>query len=245
MPAARPLVPGTFNSRDLGGRRATGGIVRTGALIRSDVPIDLGDDGRAALRHIGVRTALDLRQRVERELYPADLAGLDVRVHHVPIIGEDFDGKAATSLWYVYHTLLEHRGAYLTRAAQALSEPDALPALVFCSAGKDRTGVLVALVLAALGTPDDDIVADYVLTEQAMVGQFRAAIEARAVASGITAQEFAVHVGAPAALMRDVLAWLRARDGSAAAYLNRHGLSSVQLQALRRTLVEPLAASAA
>jgi protein-tyrosine phosphatase len=245
MTAPRPLLPGTFNSRDLGGLTAAGGLVRTRALIRSDAPIEIGPEGRAILRELDLRTALDLRQPVERELDPSDLDGLGLELRHVPIIGEDFKVIAGMGLDEIYRDLLERRGAELASAVRVLSEPNALPALVFCSAGKDRTGLVTALVLGALGVPDDQIVADYARTEQAVVGAFRAAIEARAAAAGISEQELAVRVGAPPALMREVLAWLREHDGGAAGYLRRNGLTAQDLEALRSNLIEPRAASAA
>jgi protein-tyrosine phosphatase len=191
-------------------------------------------EGRAAVKTLGIRTAIDLREPIERELDPVDLDGLDVDVRHVPILGGDFDVNTAMSLEQIYIALLERRGAALTAAVRILCEPDALPALVFCSAGKDRTGLVVALTLAALDTPGEEIVADYALTERAMANGFRAVLEQRALAAGISKQEIAVKVGAPPELMRRVLTWLNAHDGGAAGYLGRHGLSDQELAALRR-----------
>jgi protein-tyrosine phosphatase len=239
------LLPGTFNSRDLGGKPAAGGIVRFGALIRSDAPIRLGEEGRAKLASLGLRTAIDLREPVERRLDPADLDGLGLEIRNRPILGEDFDALRTMGLDEIYRQLLESRGANLTAAVSVLAEPDAVPALLFCSAGKDRTGLVSALVLGALGVSDDEIVADYSRTEQNMRGGFREAVEARAVAAGIGEQEMAVKVGAPPALMRDVLAWLRQHYGGVAGYLLHNGLTRPELEALRQRLVEPRAVAAA
>ena len=107
------------------------------------------------------------------------------------------------SLEEIYIALLERsRRVVRPRPSGILAQPEALPALMFCSAGKDRTGLVVALTLAAVGVPDEEIVADYVLTERAMANGFRAVIEKRAVAAGISEQEIAVKVGAPPELMR-------------------------------------------
>ncbi len=214
-------------------------------LIRSDAPVALGDAGRAALRELGPVTAIDLREPVERELDRADLDGLGLELESSPIIGEDFELGAAMSLDEVYLYLLEQRGASLTAAVRSLARPGALPALVFCSAGKDRTGLVVALVLGALGVSDDEIVADYTRSEQNMTGAFRAAVEARARAAGISEQELAVKVGAPPALMRTTLAWLRQHHGGAAGYLRSHGMTNAELDTLRQALVERRAANAA
>jgi protein-tyrosine phosphatase len=239
------LLPGTFNSRDLGGRQAAGGIVRTGVVMRSDAPLRLGEDGRRALAGLGLRTAIDLREPVERRLDPVDLEGLGLELRHEPILGEDFDVHTSMSLEEVYRALLERRSANLSAAVRVLSDPGAVPALFFCSAGKDRTGLVAALVLGALGVSEADIVADYARTERNMDGEFRSAIEARAIAAGISEQELAVKVGAPPALMRDLLAWLRERYGGVAGYLRHNGLTEVELESLRRRLVEPRAVEAA
>lgn len=208
-------------------------MLRSGALVRSDAPTRLDDQGRDAIAALGVRTAIDLREPVERELDPVDLGGLGIDVRQVPILGDEFDVNTHMSLEEIYIALLERRGQALTAAVRVLCEPDALPAVVFCSAGKDRTGLVIALTLAALGVADRAIVNDYALTERAMANGFRAVIEERALAAGISEQEIAVKVGAPPDLMRRVLEWLRAQDGGAAGYLRRHGLTGQELVALR------------
>ena len=127
---------------------------------------------------------------------------------------------------------------------RVLCEPDALPAIVFCSAGKDRTGLVTALTLGVLGVSQEEIVADYALTERALDGGFRAVIEKRAIAAGISEQELAVKVRAPPELMRSVLAWLSEHHGGATGYLRAHGLAPGELENLRCTMLEPRAASA-
>jgi protein-tyrosine phosphatase len=236
----RPLLEGTFNSRDVGGRRAAGGVVRRHLLIRSDAPVELGAGGQAVVRKLGVRSAIDLREPIERQLDPVDVDGLPLDVRHAPILDDDFDLEAHRSMGlselYVY--LLEHRAQQLVAAIRLLSRPDALPAVVFCSAGKDRTGLVIALVLDALGVAEDEIVEDYNLTERAGV-DFRAAIEARAVAAGLTEQELAVKLGAPPAVMRDALSWVRGTYGSVPRYLLASGLTEPELDRLRQALVNP------
>jgi len=239
-----PILPVTFNARDLGGKRAAGGVVRSGVVVRSDAPVVLGDEGRGVLRRLGVRTAIDLREPVERELDPPDFDGLEIDVVRQPIIGGDFDVTTTMTLEDVYMRLLDARGRALTDAVRVLAQPGATPALLFCSAGKDRTGLLSALVLGAVGAPEEEIVADYHRTELNMKGPFRAAIEARAIAAGVSEQELAVKVGAPAELMGKVLEKLRREYGGAEGFLKAHGLTDDELDALRRRLVEPLASAA-
>jgi protein-tyrosine phosphatase len=74
-----------------------------------------------------------------------------------------FEGKTAAE----FYALMMERGAGAYVAAlESVTEPGALPAVFFCVAGKDRTGCFAALVLGLLGVSDDDIVADYALTQE-------------------------------------------------------------------------------
>jgi protein-tyrosine phosphatase len=214
-------------------------------LIRSDAPLALGDDGRELLRSLRIATAVDLREPSERELDPADLDGLALTGVSNPILGPHFELDRDLTLEQVYLQILDQRGAALAGAVRALAQPGALPALVFCSAGKDRTGIVTALVLGALGVSDDEIVADYTRTEQNMNGEFRAKVEARAQAAGISEQELAVKLGAPPALMWTTLGRLRSWHGGAAGYLRSHGITDAELDELRAVMVETRAANAA
>jgi protein-tyrosine phosphatase len=245
MKPSSPLVPGTFNSRDVGGLPAYGGHVRPGLIIRSDAPVALGKFGRALLEELSIRTANDLREDSERDLDQLDFDGLAIQVFRRPVLGQGFKLERAMTLEQVYRHLLESRGENLTAAVRTLAAPGGLPALVFCSAGKDRTGLVTALTLGALGVPDDAIVADYTRSEDNMSGEFRAVVEARARAAGVDEQELAAKVGAPPALMRSSLAWLRERHGGPSGYLRSHGMTNSELDRLRDSLVEPRAANAA
>jgi protein-tyrosine phosphatase len=228
-------VPGAFNLRDLGGIETSSGPVRPRLLLRSEALAHLAPEGRDALRRLGLRTAIDLREPIEREL---DRVELDAEVRAVPVLGGDVDTSAAADQRTLYREILERCGERIAAAARLLSEPDTTPALVFCSAGKDRTGLVCALVLSALGASDDDVAADYTLSEHAVTGAFRAELEARARRAGLSEQALAVQLGAPRELMLEVLADLRTAHGGAAAYLARHGAGPDVVEALRRALVD-------
>jgi protein-tyrosine phosphatase len=234
----RPLpVPGTFNFRDLGGYRAGTGVTRSGVLMRSDALVSLGQPGREALHALNLRTAIDLREPVERELDPPDLADLEISVRSWPLVDSGLDLHSLKDLPDFYRELLGTCGERFAGAVRLLSRPAALPAVVFCSAGKDRTGLLCALILSALGVGDDDVAAEYALTESLVRGEFRARLVARAQAVGLGEQALAVKLGAPAELMLEVLAELRSTHGGAGQYLVRHGLRPDELDSLRAALV--------
>jgi hypothetical protein len=104
---------------------------------------------------------------------------------------------------------------------------------------------VTALTLAAIGVPQEDIVADYSRSEQNVAGAFLAAVSRRAQAAGLSEQERAVRFGAPPELMREVLAWLSERHGGASGYLRTHGMTDAELERLHGALVQPRAAHAA
>ena len=134
--------------------------------------------------------------------------------------------------------ILETRGDALGAAVAQIAAEDSTPVLVFCSAGKDRTGLVSALTLSAVGVSDDEIIADYHRTEANMHGAFRARITQRAIAAGLSEQQMVVGLGAPVELMRMVLDWLREQHGGAAGFLRDHGLSGADLDALERRLLQ-------
>jgi protein-tyrosine phosphatase len=148
-------------------------------------------------------------------------------------------GGAGKPLAYIYDLILDTRGDRLTAAVLALAEPGALPAIVHCSAGKDRTGLTIMMVLDLLGVPDEVIAADYSLTAE-LLGE-----EALAALRRLTA---ATTPGGPATLPPDLLACppelilaalarVRANHGSARGYLRAHGATDEALDALTEALL--------
>src|SRR5439155_3388377 len=134
-------------------------------LMRSAALKSLGAPGREALRALSLRTAIDLREPVERELDPPALADLGISVRSWPLVDGALDLHSLRGLPDFYRELLDSCGERFAGAVRLLSRPAALPAVVFCSAGKDRTGLLCALILSALGVDDEDVAADYAFTE--------------------------------------------------------------------------------
>lgn len=182
-------IPGTSNLRDLGGLTTFDGrSLGTGRLYRGEVitaeasPFHSTWDPELSPKYeaLGLQTIIDLRSehecvRVSSSWPVATKAG----VVHVPI-AEGAEGtdthlvKALLSgrqtrfdevdLAEFYIGMLERRAREFAAAVHELARPGALPALVHCAAGKDRTGMLIALVLEVLGVPRETVVADYALT---------------------------------------------------------------------------------
>jgi protein-tyrosine phosphatase len=119
-----------------------------------------------------------------------------------------------------------------------LTEPGALPAVIHCTAGRDRTGVVAALLLAVLGVADAEIARDYALSG-AYLRPHLPRFARLAEQAGIDAERLARALDTSEEAMAACLAYLRARYGSAEAYLRAAGVSAERLHRLRTLLLEP------
>jgi protein-tyrosine phosphatase len=198
------VVDGLANARDLGGLpRSGGGVTPSGVFVRSERPDRVVDDGWAVLRDRGVRAVLDLRQPEERSTHraavPDDLA--DLHVDHDGLEHAAFwagyweNGLVGTPLYYLPHidALPERTVAVLSAIASA--PPGGV--LFHCAGGRDRTGLIAAILLTIAGVEDDAIVADYLETianaDAMAIGQGRPsgepAVAALLTSLGTTSEE--------------------------------------------------------
>ncbi len=169
-------LDGCVNFRDLGGYRTRDGRrVRWRHLFRADGLNRLSGTDRDTLVELGVATVIDLRtvlEATERGRFPVDLVPvryLDLPLTDVLPSPEELPSwREASYVSSRYVQMVTAGGPALSEALDALGTEGSLPAVFHCSAGKDRTGVLAALVLAFLGVPDETIVEDYVLSAAAM-----------------------------------------------------------------------------
>ncbi len=237
---------GTFNVRDIGGYpTADGRETAWGRLLRGDALHRLDDEGRKLLVDFGLRSSLDLREPDECCAAPDDLPpGVEIRpipfFSYVPP-GErtirPIDRRSVTSLEATYRLLVHERGAVLVAAIRALLLPGALPAIVHCTLGKDRTGVLVALLLAGLGVPDEVIAADFSATDIFLTEEFRLAAEQRNAAAGGNATRLAAILRSDPELISALLAEVSSRYGDVPHYLARQGFGDDELATLRHRLL--------
>ncbi|WP_460776268.1 tyrosine-protein phosphatase [Microbacterium sp. GXF7504] len=232
-------VPGAVNLRDVGGLPAGSGRTRHGVLLRSGALHRLGDEDRDALAALGLRRIVDLRDDDEVAREPS---ALDERLpvpDRVPL----FLGSADSffvhdiSLRELYRQLVRESGEGIAVVARAVVAGG--PVLVHCTAGKDRTGVSVALVLAAAGVDRDAVVADYARTEAALPAERNRRLIAWLRAAHPHAQHVEELVArSPESAMLDLLEHVDRRYGSAADYLLAAGVSEDDVAALRRVLVD-------
>jgi protein-tyrosine phosphatase len=237
------MVPGTANFRDLGGTPARGGLqVRPGRLFRSDALSRLTPDGRAAIvEGLGVRLAVDLRSSAEVQVAPVD-PGLSppLVVRHIPL----WDGTRPTKQSGIMQLPLSQKYGMLAsiamdqvrEAVSALLEADA-PAVVFCSAGKDRTGIVSAVLLGVLGASTETIVAEYAKTEPNTEAIWRRLAKMRGLDKTLGDLQPGDRHASPET-MADFLDILREGFGGLDAYIEALGLSAAQREDARQRLLQ-------
>jgi protein-tyrosine phosphatase len=235
-------LEGAVNFRDLGGYPAAAGArTRWRTLFRADGLGELTESDLAVLRALGIRTVIDLRSGDELERGRFDVEAHPVSFHHFPFIeqlpdAEEFERRPGL-LGNQYLEIVESAGPQILGALEALARPGALPAVFHCTAGKDRTGVLSAVVLSLLGVDEPTVVSDYALSGQAML-RLRAKL-VRKYPEGRDAIEGMGEVfSAEPAQMERLLDHVRARWGSVDAYLADLGASPDLVGRLRASLLE-------
>lgn len=239
---------GIDNVRDVGGLPlAGGGTTRSGVLLRSgSLHHATPDDVTRLVDGFGLTLVLDLRtpREIDRDgPTPVSAAGVETvpltfigeSRDHLPETGDDTDPLLRNYLGY-----LGDHPANVAEAVRRLAAQDAGPALVHCAAGKDRTGVLVALVLDAVGVHREAVVADYALSAERVETMFRrwTTAEGRPMPEDLTPH---LPRGEVMAAVLDHLDGAHGRDGAggAAGWLQANGLDGAALARLRERLVVP------
>nr|WP_246086898.1 tyrosine-protein phosphatase [Nocardioides humi] len=225
------LVPGSHNVRDLGGLRTRSGrTVRTGRVYRSDYPSFLEVDATAIAR-FGLATVVDLRRGTEAAEECIDWGGRGVAYRRWPLTA------GRESSWHArYTSYLTRRPETVVGAVREVMRPAAHTVLFHCAAGKDRTGVLAALLLAVLGVGEDDIVADYLLSAASVEPVIARLVEMEMYA-GMLADSSVDEQLPRAEHMHLLLRWLE-RHGGAEAWLVEHGVPAGELTDFRDVMLE-------
>jgi protein-tyrosine phosphatase len=240
-----PFV-GITNLRDLGGYpTADGGTTRWGVVFRADALHKLTAEDVEAFGALGVRTVYDLRGDVERTEFPGPFPSL-----HVPISGRP-DGVAAPPpppemttedgermMRDMYVGVLEHSATRVGGILRGLADPAAVPAVFHCHGGKDRTGVVAAVLLLALGVDREDVLDDYEATRRYRRVEHQQDSLASMLANGVSPEAAAGVLGTPRWAMAAAVDAVTDVYGGVDAYLTGPaGMTPDELAALRAALV--------
>ncbi len=235
-------LQGCVNFRDIGGyRNRQGQTVAWGKVFRSDsLHLMTADDIGRVYQAMGVVTLIDLRNSTEtkRDEYKSSLP-TTVNYRSVSFLelhgidpfelGDDPAARLADiNLW-----ILANSGHLIAEALNALAEDPNLPAIFHCTAGKDRTGVLAAMILSILDVDEEQIMADYLLTNQTMDRLFP-----RLQSIPGNEERPRVSFEAQPKAMEAMLSDLNNNHGGAQAYALAHGVSTKNIHQLRASLLE-------
>lgn len=239
---------GCHNVRDLGGLETdAGGRTRHGGVVRSDNVRRLTSAGWEDARRHGVVRLVDLRFDTEatgQEALPegVDVVAVSLFGTYDPELARAFDERVraavdvAPILAAGYVRALE---AGPERVAAAVAAVAATPldgvVVVHCFAGKDRTGIVSALLLSLAGVPDQVVASDYAASAPGVATLSQPWFdEAKTEDELVFRRRLS---DAPAAAMAGVLTWLRESHGGVEGYLREVGLSNAEFAALRRRLL--------
>lgn len=239
------------NFRDFGGMAVDGGVIRPRVLFRTDDLSIIRAEDAAKLVDDGLKAVIDLRTSNETRITGrGELEAKPVAYHHLPIIGNLGRGAehartadySAAGMGRMYVGMVDRAAPQFVTAMSIIALAPGGVAF-HCSAGKDRTGVLAACILLALGASDDDIISDYVRTYdnlleireriQPVVGQLLSRLgmdldQARKLMHNDEPMDVAMEV---------MLAGLRAEHGDPLAPLRAAGLDDSLIERLRSRLL--------
>lgn len=233
-------VPGTFNIRDLGGYVAGQAETRWRRILRADGLHHLDEAGMAVLTAEGVTTIIDLRHDHELESRPNPFhAHPAVAYHNVSLFERLAPGdlSAGDVLLDLYTQALTTRQAAIGTVLTLIAEAPQGVVLFHCTAGKDRTGLVAALLLALAGVADATILDDYALTKP-MIAPLLDRLIAEAEERGADIAVLRPLLACEPQTMAATIAHILDNHGSVEAYLLAIGLSDATIARLKTRLLE-------
>lgn len=233
-------LEGTFNVRDLGGYACLGGgTTRWRAALRADGLHHMTPASIAALADMGVNTIIDLRGPLEFAVHPDPFDGhAAIRYHNIPLfdalapvaeVKDDFDMAAR------YRDAVDLCGDRIAQVLTVIGDAPPGAVMFHCTAGKDRTGIVAALLLLCANVSDDLIVEDYALTATVaapLLAEFRAA----AIATGASAPAIERILACDADTMRSLLGHLQNTHGDLESFGRFIGMDRQAFGRLRERL---------
>ena len=242
-------LEGVYNLRDLGGYPTPSGrqtrwkmFLRCGSMHRMTLK------SQTALIDHGVRTIIDLRTTQETQEQPNVFAQSSaVTYQHYNMIGDEpldessvtaASGEIAEQILNSYRTFLDQRKRQIGQILVTLSSPDTCPVVFHCAGGKDRTGIISALLLEIAGVPRHLIAQDYGLSARYLLERYCSEHAPPGVsAENFTWQDFQRQFCPPQAMV-SVLTYLQQQYNGARGYARLVGLTDNQINGLRDAILE-------
>jgi protein-tyrosine phosphatase len=240
QPPRHIAIEGTHNIRDLGGYvTARGTTIPQRRFLRADCLHRLAPGGTDRLVDEGLRCVIDLRTKTEVAQAPSFLDDLEDVEYINLTLNDDLspaalasaDGHHSHPLVPFYISALDTRGAAVRDILTHIARVQEGAVLFNCTAGKDRTGIIAALLLGLAEVSDADIIEDYVLTEQ-MIPDLVAEFLSISRDNGGDVESYATLLESPADTMAKMLSHIRVKYGSVQGYVMQIGLAQRDLNRL-------------
>ena len=230
-------IEGSWNVRDLGGYPTIDGkMTRWRVVLRAGDLAQVSPVGQQALVDHGVKTIIDLRDWNEVRDYPDVFAqSPSVTYRHLPV-QDDVESGSSIRLDDLYRSFVDTCQTNLSTVVSTIAESTP-GVLIHCYAGKDRTGVVSALLLGAVGVPDEVIAEDYALTSE-RITHLVEGWRAWAIQQGHNMLLFEHEISAEAVTMQATLHHIHEAYGGIPNYLRSCGVTDNQLARLRALLVD-------
>lgn len=228
------VVSGSFNTRDLGGYRTKQGNLAWRKTFRSGNMAHVDQSGIAALKQLGVTRVIDLRSQKERDAEPDPFGSADgIELISISLFDDlnPHQLPQSNALLDLYIHALETQGPVFVDVLSKIADCSG-GALFHCTAGKDRTGLIAALLLSLSGVSHADIVEDYALTADRL-GPLLQTIEKTAQAFNLSKSDYMPMLECNPSTMLRTLDWLDHGFDGAEGYLRSHGLTDDNLRQLR------------
>lgn len=227
------------NLRPVGGYATRDGsaFVRDDLLWRSAAPLTMREEGSLAIAELGLHTIVDLRDSSEQRRTPGAWEHTALTVCSMPVFDDQLHDIHFDELSDLYRIMVGSFGAQLAAAFSAITANAARGVLFHCTAGKDRTGVLSALVLEVLGVDRTTILADFSLSQERLGDDYLidlfAGIDVDSL-PGIAAHRA---TASPPELLADTLAYLDREFGGSTGFLLAHGATEDDFARLRAAML--------
>jgi protein-tyrosine phosphatase len=241
LPVRRIELEGCYNLRDIGGYATSDGrLTRWRTVFRSDGLHRLPQASQARLLGYSIRTIIDLRRSTELEISPNVLAqSTGLRYRNISLVEDEKLAQNLLHLVELYKGMLDNSQAQFKLLFESLLVPGSFPLLIHCTAGKDRTGLVIALLLSLANVPAETIAADYALSSVYLTPLFEHIREQLIQANpAMDLSGFEKVMAANPEMMLETLEYLESKYGGIRPYLAGLGFTNEQLDYLRDCLTE-------
>ncbi|MGH2364527.1 MAG: tyrosine-protein phosphatase [Chloroflexota bacterium] len=236
-------LEGPVNFRDLGGYRATPGRTAWQRIYRSDALTTLTELDQRRLEQLGLRTVIDLRHTNELLREPNAFAGHPaVQLRHGPLLLDEawiptsVQGLGNMDLAEMNREMVRGGGDAIALLFHLLADGASYPLVFHCRGGRDRTGLAAALILRAAGVSDEDVLADYLLSNRYLHERV-AKLSASLQAEGLDPDEVVERLQLREAYLTAALHLIDRDFGGVPAYLAHLGVQDTELAAFRQHFI--------